>query len=264
MLGCEIKEPCMRTHSYVALFLIGFALCGRADAVSITAIESFGYNSSNRERWDQLPGTTVGWVFTTTTNITVTRLGFLDVDNDMYVFNNVQDDLRSSHQVGIFDPFGNLLVSGTVNPGAPLDGIFRYTNVTPTLLAAGGTYVIGAFDLRFPQGGDLLLSGVTNLKSNPSIVFVGEAIRQFDVFGFPNDQLPGTMGEFGPNFQGDVATEGEAPEPSTFGFVAIPILGALLVCRRRLAVKFEGAGTGYETPEPRRKRRRFGVSQSPK
>src|SRR5436309_1122273 len=77
----------------------------------------------------------LGWAFSTNTDVDVTALGFYD-DN--------QDGLMEAHRVGIFDSAQNLLVFGEVNPASPLIGWFRYRDVTPITLAAGQTYVIGA------------------------------------------------------------------------------------------------------------------------
>ena len=170
----------VRCLASVAVFFIAAS----AQAEFITAVESFDYNTFNRLSTAQLPGTTFGWQFSTNSQITVMRLGVLDIDNSQFVFNNLQDDLRSSHQVGIFTSAGNLLVSGVVHPGAPLDGIFRYTDVAPTVLSAGETYVIGAFYVPFENGGDLLLENVRNLQASPDIIFGGGSIRTSDFFWF--------------------------------------------------------------------------------
>jgi hypothetical protein len=204
----------IRCLASLALFFISAS----AQAEFITAVESFDYNTFNRLSTAQLPGTTFGWQFSTNSQITVRRLGVLDIDNSRFVFNNLQDDLRSSHEVGIFTATGNLLVTGVVQPGAPLDGIFRYTDVAPTILSAGETYIIGAFYVPFDNGGDLLLEDVRNLQASPDIIFGGGRIRTSDFFGFPND-IVGRNRYFGPNFQGDAAAT--VPDPTTFGLAAI-------------------------------------------
>jgi len=217
----------VRCLASVAVFFIAAS----AQAEFITAVESFDYNTFNRLSTAQLPGTTFGWQFSTNSQITVMRLGVLDIDNSQFVFNNLQDDLRSSHQVGIFTSAGNLLVSGVVHPGAPLDGIFRYTDVAPTVLSAGETYVIGAFYVPFENGGDLLLENVRNLQASPDIIFGGGSIRTSDFFGFPNEVVGGNR-YFGPNFQGEVAAV-TVSEPTTFGLAAIGFLGLFWFRSRR-------------------------------
>jgi hypothetical protein len=57
-----------------------------------------------------------------------------------------QDGLNISHDVGIWDQDHNLIVSATVSAGtaAPVIGEYRYVEISPFLLTAGQTYVIGA------------------------------------------------------------------------------------------------------------------------
>src|SRR5450755_2722444 len=85
---------------------------------------------------------TLGWEFTVSQSITVTALG---------AFDDSQDGLAESHDVGIWDSVGNLLGSTTVAAGTvdPLVNQFRYSSVSFTL--APGTYEIGALWL---DGGD--------------------------------------------------------------------------------------------------------------
>lgn len=76
----------------------------------------------------------LGWEFTLRSAVTVTALGFYD---------DGKNDLTQSHGVVIYNLQGNPLVSGTVNPGDPLQSWWRWTSVTPTLLPTG-SYIITA------------------------------------------------------------------------------------------------------------------------
>ena len=61
-------------------------------------------------------------------SFTVKYLGFFDYQGD---------GLTETHDVGIYDPAGNLLASATVLPGDPLIGHFRWVAVSPIVLDPG-------------------------------------------------------------------------------------------------------------------------------
>jgi Domain of unknown function (DUF4082) len=78
---------------------------------------------------------TVGFKFTANKNLTVNALGFYD-DN--------QDGLITSHDVGIYDLSGTLLTSTSVASGTNvgLDGKFRYSSISSFNLNSGQSYII--------------------------------------------------------------------------------------------------------------------------
>jgi hypothetical protein len=80
---------------------------------------------------------TLGNVFTPTTNIAITSLGFFDYRDD---------GLGEIHQVGIFDNSGTLLASAFIPSGKEgnLVDHFRYADITPITLTAGQTYTVAA------------------------------------------------------------------------------------------------------------------------
>ncbi len=87
---------------------------------------------------------TTGWSFTVSDAIAVTSLGYYDAD---------EDGLTTTHDVGIFDSTGTLLVSITVPSGTVgvLDSGFRMMSISPFTLAPGD-YVIGGFSDASPDG----------------------------------------------------------------------------------------------------------------
>ena len=93
---------------------------------------------------------TFGWSFTANSDINVVDLG---------VFDDSQNGLTDSHQVGIWDSSGTLLVSATVpsGTGATLDDQFRTVSVSSTELLAGQKYFIGTLYTTFND--PLLLQG---------------------------------------------------------------------------------------------------------
>jgi hypothetical protein len=78
----------------------------------------------------------LGFTFTTNTDITVYSLGYYDYQGDGFA---------TPHEVGIFDSLGNLLTSTTLSVGT-VDALggndFRYQAITPITLGAGQTFTI--------------------------------------------------------------------------------------------------------------------------
>ncbi|MFZ2450267.1 MAG: hypothetical protein WAW36_07100 [Methylovulum miyakonense] len=80
-----------------------------------------------------------GWAISPSASINITDLGWYD---------DGLDGLNASHQIGIWDTGGTLLISGTGASGMtdPLLGKFRYTSsLTGALTLSAGSYVIGGF-----------------------------------------------------------------------------------------------------------------------
>lgn len=164
-------------------------------------------------KFDDLTGTqlgngpfTLGSVFTTNSAITVTSLG---------VFDDSQDGLGESHEVGLWDGVGNLLASTTVQSGTvdPLTAQFRYASIAPVTLASGETYTIGAvwnnnIDSLLGSG----LGDPTGFSTDPAISFVDSQYVLGGLLADPNTSGGGT-GYFGPNFQ--FTTANAVPELGT-------------------------------------------------
>jgi hypothetical protein len=140
----------------------------------------------------------LGFVFTTNAEITVTSLGYYD---------DTQTGFATGHTVGIFDQVGTLLVWTTLEPGnvETLDGKFRYKEIEPTTLAAGSTYTAAA-----TTGGpaDPFAYGVRgssiDLDVHPAITIDNAAARFLyqseDELRWPTGELGYTM-YAGPNFK---------------------------------------------------------------
>lgn len=89
---------------------------------------------------------TIGWSFSTQSDIRVTALGIFDD----YFFSGQDPNklgLKEPHQVGIWDSSGNLIVSATIPSGTNTTaiGAFRYVPIIQTILPANNTFRIGAF-----------------------------------------------------------------------------------------------------------------------
>lgn len=191
---------------------------------------------------------TVGWEFSTDAACSVTALGFFDYEGN---------GLRARHEVGIYSLDGVLLVSTIIFKFDPLEGHFRYHDITPYLLSAGD-YRIAAFTggVDAPAKLDpftvLVDGGVTaaGITFQHGVYHEGGVALQYpelDSTGLFGDFPDAPLQLFGPNFQWetpiahrlhsvatteftDLATRNGAtvPEPSTFSLVAL-VAGLCLV-----------------------------------
>jgi hypothetical protein len=80
-------------------------------------------------------GKTVGTSFTAVTSQIITSLGFYDEGDN---------GLVGSYQVGLWDAAGNLIGSGTVTTASTRVGDFRYVGIIPVVIPAGQEFTIGA------------------------------------------------------------------------------------------------------------------------
>ena len=129
----------MRKFVLVVLLV---ALCGAlpllaAPIPAITVTDLTGETLGN-------PPFTLGWQFSTSQSINVTGLG---------VFDDSQDGLTVSHDVGIWDSLGNLMGMTTVSAGTvdPLVNQFRYSSVSFSLARWDVRHrgVVGGFQRQY-------------------------------------------------------------------------------------------------------------------
>ncbi len=110
------------------------------------------------------------------------------------------------------DPLSSVQAGGTLQ--------YRYEAITPLLLAANTTYVIGA-DVQSFQGAAF---GGTVVQD--SRITVGPTISEASTHPTANsDSLPQ---HFGPSFQISAV-----PEPSSIGLIGLSLLGSILLRRTR-------------------------------
>lgn len=162
---------------------------------------------------------TLGWQFTTSQSITITGLG---------AFDDSQDGLAESHDVGVWDSVGTLLGSTSVAAGTvdPLVNQFRYSSVSFTL--APGTYNIGALWL---DGGDnnTFPGDVPTYSTGAGITFVQNAYVGGGTLANPVNSVDTQAAYFGPNF-----LYSSTPEPGTLLLLGSGLLGAVGVIRRKV------------------------------
>ncbi len=149
---------------------------------------------------------TLGFEFQANANTKVVQLG---------AFDDAQDGLGQSHDVGLWDSLGNLLASTTIGSGTSgaLINQFRYNDITPVSLTAGQDYFIGAVWL---DGTDPMVFGATNLATDPRITYLSSGYAAGGSLVDPTSLDGGFGGYFGPNL-----TLTSVPEPATWAFTIL-------------------------------------------
>jgi hypothetical protein len=183
----------------LAVSLVGVLSAPTAQAATI----ALNFDNTSTASVLSNPPFTLGWSFTTQDDIVVTDLG---------LFDNLQDGLVDSYEIGLWDSGGNLLVSTTLASGtsASLDDKFRFTSVADTLLSANQTYFIGALFLTGNDG--VIAPGeAVNLITASEILFGQATFASGGSLSFPGFGL-GDTGIYGPNFRFEAA---DVPEPAT-------------------------------------------------
>jgi hypothetical protein len=170
------------------------------------------------------PPFTLGWEFTVTGTIQVFDLAFYD---------DGENGLVDSHQLGLWNSTGTLLASGTVLAGtaSPLVNQWREVAVSPVQLGPGNYFVGGLFldgndPVWFPG-----LSNLTGFASGPGITY-DQATFAFGST-LSNPTIPdGSPGFFGANF-----VFSPTPEPGSVLLLLTVVAGVLIAFRRTLLAR---------------------------
>jgi hypothetical protein len=198
------------------------ALQARAATVipAITATApSFAWNAFG----GAASGATVGWSF---------QVGSSDLSvTDVGLFEGVGTGFVDPHELGIWDNLGNPLLNVTIPTGtvATLDGSYRFLSVTPLVLSAGSTYVIGAL-YPVQSGDNVVFAASGGVSSNLAFLESRSTpLSSVPTFAYPNANPGAANGVFGPNFMYTVNTS--VPEPSTW-LLTITALAGIASSRR--------------------------------
>jgi len=169
---------------------------------------------------------TRGWAFSTDRAINVTSLGWFDYEDN---------GLVNSHEVGIWDASGNLLLSGVVGAGDgdPLTAGFRYSSaLTGSSVLGAGSYVVAGlstYDDDAWRGVDM-----ANVTMGAGIRYLEDRTSDSSAFEFAGVTQGYDVGYFGANFQFDEVAA-EVPEPSAMALslFGLGMMGAVARKRRR-------------------------------
>lgn len=185
-----------------------------------------------------------GFEFTPSADLTVTSLGWNDLNNSNP--SGGPDGFLAPHAVGIYRFSDHALVTSVTLPAgtaAPLaDGFFRYGDVAPVVLTAGTTYVLAATTNGFVGGTSVIESTQNRTLGVDALIdplittgawLLGPTTNPSGL-EFPSlviDSNP-TVLPFGPNFQ--FTTPAAVPEPSSMALLGTGLLAVLVhACRRR-------------------------------
>jgi hypothetical protein len=203
----------MRKQLRLLLLIVGACcLISNVSAAGINAAVEYATTGSETD----LRPFTLGYEFTTSTNLTINALGYW------------VDGMGNAHGVGIWDTSGNLLVSTTVQTTDPVVGHFQWGSIANYSLSAG-TYVIGG---EFLGNDDPFAYEAQGVTSIPGYTWVTDLWSLGSGLNFPTVGSGGTYGDNG-IFVADFSVGSSAiPEPATCLLIA-PVLLGLGALRRK-------------------------------
>ncbi len=202
-----------------------WAMAGPATAtpaIDFTSVTATYVDAGNRN---------VGWEFTPSQALSVTRLGFYDAGGD---------GLAQAHDVGLYTGAGALVTSATVLSGtsSTLQGVFRWVDIAPVSLNAGQLYVVGTYLAgtgdAWVWSGSVVGVNIIDLTVAPFIQVGAAGTARYNCcsevsLAYPATQIGGNRFVFvGANFDATAV-----PEPGS-----LTLLAAGLTCflfRRRSA-----------------------------
>jgi hypothetical protein len=159
--------------------LMGLSSASTASAAAIPLID---ITDDATYSWTWAEDLTLGYEFTLTSSVTVHALAVFDVVSAVPATGHTNvDGLASSHEVGVWDSLGNLVLSATVDPGDPTApsansyGQWVYQSITPTTLLAG-TYTIGAYYDGGLATSDPVMVQQTAFSNGPAVYVGGRYI----------------------------------------------------------------------------------------
>ncbi|WDE00802.1 PEP-CTERM sorting domain-containing protein [Thalassomonas actiniarum] len=180
---------------------------------ALASTMALGFPDEPTDAWIW-PGATIGWEFTTSSDIQVDSLG---------VWDEFGDGLAEEHAVGIWGLDGTLLTSAIVGSGtsATLDSSFRWVDI-PSFSLDAGSYVVGAYFSDNSDRGAARSSYTTASE----ITFNQNLFLYNNGFTLPTEHWNNfDGGNFGANFKFSSAA---VPEPSALLLFGLGFIGLAL------------------------------------
>jgi uncharacterized protein (TIGR03437 family) len=197
------------------------AVTARADTVAINLAGPLSPPAFNYTQGSYL----TGFVFRANSAISITQLG------------NYDSNLTGASQtfvsapVGIYDMTTNtLLASASVPPSAPATGLFRYVSISPVTLNTSDTYAIvgvtetnnyavGVQASAAPANAAIIYVSPAYYTTGTTTLVEPNVFSAGNIFGSPPP--PGTLNDFGPNFQFTAAGAVSPPSITLNGVVPV-------------------------------------------
>ena len=158
----------------------------------------------------------LGWEFATTGE-TISALGYND-----YGFG-------TPHAVGVYDSSGNLLASASVTAASTLEDGYRYTAITPLVLAPGNYYLMGTtYSAGDTDGWTYQAAAFTTNAATTYIDSFFNSDATATTLMFPDSEAS-TRQYLEVNFQ----TGTTVPEPATWAMMLVGVGAVGAMSRRR-------------------------------
>ena len=207
-------------NKFKAFSLAVFISCVATFASANTIITNPGPGSL----FGTTANTTFGYDFTVGSSaLELTALGIWDLQ---------QNGLTESHTVSVWDTSGNLLATAVISAGTinPLVGEFRYATISPIILSAGTTYVLGATYIDHTL--DPFVRNVSGDQAtfDPAVSAGNARTKTGGGFGFPDNTSEGAGSEVGPNAQFRLANG--VPDPGSTALLLGLGIGCLIYAHR--------------------------------
>ena len=179
---------------------------------ALASTMALGFPDEPTQAWFW-PGATIGWEFTTSTDISLDSLG---------VWDELGDGLAEEHAVGIWGLDGTLLTSAIVGSGtsSTLESSFRWVDI-PSFSLDAGSYVVGAY---FSDNLDRGAARSSYTTAN-EITFNQNLFLYNNGFTLPTSHWQDyDGGNFGANFK----FTSSVPEPSALFLFGLGFIGLAL------------------------------------
>ncbi len=163
-------------HSFLLSFALGVSTIPQATLQAQGDIEAVASTADSPLIVGYLENGTFGWAFSTSEDIAITSLGWLDSGS------NISNTVLPPLSIGVWSENGALLRSVVIgNASQPVNGSV-YNSISPLFVAAGTTLVVaggisGAQSVSFV--------GVLGAPTVFPITFVGVGFSQGNGFSFP-------------------------------------------------------------------------------